>query len=364
MNAAIEFFFAEHVARFTQALTQFEEQIPADEVATSDEIVEQLTACINTMLGHCNRLQEQIKDDPQLLKQTQIRFREAIQPWFAKSWCMHRAFTKPRGYPGDYELLTAIYNRQPKTLGIGGYLDRYFLGTTLGQAVPARMRSAREFLLREISRREGKVTILNVACGACREYTEGFEPIADREIELTLVDNDPQALEFVQTHVADKIPGNIAVSYVRYNALRMTNARVNVERFNRNDIIYSVGLCDYIPDEYLIPMLKGWRESVAEGGVVYVAFKDMELYDTAEYQWLVDWYFFQRTADECLQLFAKAGFDVDRIDVTRSETAVIVNYAAHTASPSFIRIDAAEEVIPQRIIDAPVAAQPQLTAKQ
>jgi len=356
MNA-VEVFFAEHVARFTQALARFDEQFPADAVATSDEVVQQLTDCINEVLSQCNKLEAQLKDDAELLKQTQVRFREAIRPWFEKSWCMQRAFTKPRGYPGDYELLTAIYNRQPKSLGLGAYLDRYFLGTTLGQAVPARMRSAREFLLQEIGRRDGKVTILNVACGACREYTEGFESAADREIELTLVDNDPLALEFVQTNVADQFPANIAVNYIRYNALRMTNSRVNVERFNRNDIIYSVGLCDYIPDEYLIPMLKGWRESVAEGGVVYVAFKDMELYDTAEYQWLVDWYFFQRTAGECLQLFAKAGFDIDRIDVTRSETPVIVNYAAHVGPPSFIRIDSAEAVLQPRSADLPTTAE-------
>jgi len=353
MSSAVEIFFTEHVARFTRALAKLDEQIPADAVATSDEIVQQLTDCINEMLGHCNRLEAEIKHEPQLLKQTQAKFRETIWPWFEKSWCMQRAFTKPRGYPGDYELLTAIYNRQPKSLGLGGYLDRYFLATTLGQAVPARMRSAREFLLQEIGRREGKVTILNVACGACREYTEGFEGVADREIELTLVDNDPQALEFVQTNVADQIPRNISVKYVRYNALRMTNSRVNVERFNRNDIIYSVGLCDYIPDEYLIPMLQGWRESVAEGGVVYVAFKDKALYDTAEYQWLVDWYFFQRSADECLELFVKAGFEADQIEVTRSETPVIVNYAARVPASTIRRIDGAENIPHPRSAELP-----------
>jgi extracellular factor (EF) 3-hydroxypalmitic acid methyl ester biosynthesis protein len=202
------------------------------------------------------------------------------------------------------------------------------------------------------------VTILNVACGACRELTTGFEAVADREIELTLVDNDPLALEFVQNNVAGQVPGNIDIHYVRYNALRMTNARVNVERFNRNDIIYSVGLCDYIPDDYLVPILKGWRESVAEGGVVYVAFKDMALYNTAEYQWLVDWYFFQRTADECFELFVKAGFDPRQIEITRSETAVIVNYAARTAAPSFIRIDEPAELLqPQHVEVAPLQAE-------
>src|SRR5690606_19762114 len=134
--------------------------------------------------------------------------------------------------------------------------------------------------------------IMNVACGAAREFTAGFEAVADREIDVTLIDNDTQALEFVQTKVAASIPANISINYVRYNALRMTKATANVERFGRPDIIYSVGLCDYIPDEYLVPMLRGWRETLSPGGVVYVAFKDKHLYEAAEYQWMVDWYFF------------------------------------------------------------------------
>jgi extracellular factor (EF) 3-hydroxypalmitic acid methyl ester biosynthesis protein len=341
MRSDLDAFFSEHVTRFTTALAALDQRIPADAAPECEELVAELTGHINEMLEHCSALEGELKSDAKLLKETQQRFREAIAPWFSKSWCMQRALTKPRGYPGDYELLTAIYNRQPKSLGLGGYLDRYFLETTLGQAVPARMRSAREFLLSEIALRPGKVTILNVACGACRELTTGFEAVADREIELTLVDNDPLALEFVQN-----------------NVLRMTNARVNVERFNRNDIIYSVGLCDYIPDDYLVPILKGWRESVAEGGVVYVAFKDMALYNTAEYQWLVDWYFFQRTADECFELFVKAGFDPRQIEITRSETAVIVNYAARTAAPSFIRIDEPAELLqPQHVEVAPLQAE-------
>ena len=350
MESSINAFFSDDVARFVSELQQFEQRTADDVEASSDNTVTELTHCINTMLSCCTRLERVLVEAPGLLKEVQIRFREAIAPWFSKSWCMQRAFTKPRGYPGDYELLTAIYDRLPKSVGLGAYLDRYFLNTTLGQAVPARMRSARQFLVTEIDRREGDVSILNVACGACREYTEGFEPVADRKIELTLVDNDPLALEFVQTHVADQFPTNIAVNYIRYNALRMTNARVNTERFGRNDIIYSVGLCDYIPDEYLIPMLKGWRESLAEGGVVYVAFKDMQLYDTAEYQWLVDWYFYQRTEAECRNLFAAAGYDMTHMDVTRSDMAVIINYIGRTVAPAYIRIDdAAELVQPQHI---------------
>ena len=96
----------------------------------------------------------------------------------------------------------------------------------------------------------------------------------------------------------------------------MTSAANNIRRFGRSDIVYSVGLCDYIPDEFLIPLLQGWRESVADGGVVYVAFKDTLLYDKTEYQWLTDWYFFQRTEEECRRLFEQAGYEMSAMEMT------------------------------------------------
>jgi extracellular factor (EF) 3-hydroxypalmitic acid methyl ester biosynthesis protein len=163
-------------------------------------------------------------------------------------------------------------------------------------------------------------------------------------IRLTCVDNDVEALQFVQRNVMPAMPHHMQVNFVRYNALRMTSAKANVERFGKNDIIYSVGLCDYIPDDYLIPMLRGWRESLAEGGVVYVAFKDCELYDKTEYQWLTDWYFYQRTTADCRRLFQQAGYDMEQLVESRTEMDVIINFIgrASQARSSSLRTDEAE----------------------
>jgi hypothetical protein len=287
--------------------------------------------------------------DPQVLKDAQICYREAIWPWFGQSWFMNHALSKPRGYPGDYQMLTAIYDGETRSRGLGGYLDRYFMNTQLGKAVKARLALARKFLLEELDRRHGDVAVLNVACGPCREYLGGI-PARDGNTTITLVDNDPLALDYVQANVAPQLGGNAKMNFVRYNALRMTSAAVNVERFGRSDVIYSVGLCDYIPDKYLIPLLQGWRESLHEGGVVYVAFKDATRYTTPEYQWLVDWFFLQRTADDCRQLFQQAGYDLDELDSVRDESGIIINYIARSKVPAFVRLDAPEAVpAPQRV---------------
>lgn len=352
MQSLIERFFSNHVAGFRRDLARFERRLDADETPFNDQALAELARCITDSLDVCAQLERQLADEPELLKGVQARYREAIWQWFGKSWFIQRSFTKPRGYPGDYELLNSIYDRAPKAQGLGGYLDRYILDSTLGRAVVARLRAARQFLTKEVAARGGNARILNVACGPGREYIDGFLEAEANDVEITCIDNDTAALDFVQTNVAPQMSPQISINFQRYNALRMVSGKTNVERFGRSDIIYSVGLCDYIPDDYLVPMLRGWRESLAEGGVVYVAFKDMELYDKAVYQWLMDWYFYQRTYEDCRRLFVEAGYDMDQMEVTRSDMAVIVNFIGRTKAGTMVRFDGAQTITGAHLVEA------------
>jgi hypothetical protein len=344
MDNRIHDFFTHSVSRFTARLANLADGIAPEALPTEEGLVTELTEQIHESLADCASLEKEIGDEGDLLKTVQRQYREAIWPWFGQSWFMCRALEKPRGYPGDYELLTAIYDGQAKSRGLGGYFDRYFLNTTLAKAVVSRLHSVRVFLLDELGQRSGDVHVLNVASGACREYALDFRPTNHRHVAVTCVDNDPAALEFVRGCVAPQLPEHVNLSFVRYNALRMVSPEQNVKRFGRPDILYSVGLCDYIPDKYLIPMLRAWRESVSGDGVVYVAFKDARLYEKAVYQWLVDWYFFQRTEEECRQLFVRAGYDPASLDETRDETGVIINFVGRVPAAAPIRLDGFEQM--------------------
>ena len=80
-----------------------------------------------------------------------------------------------------------------------------------------------------------------------------------------------------------------------------------------------------------------------------MAFKDMLLYDKTEYQWLMDWYFFQRREEDFLRLFADAGYDVGQIEISRDAIGVIINFLYREKTPSVVRIDKSEQpAIPQQ----------------
>lgn len=286
---------------------------------------------------------EEACDDPDSLHSAQQRFRLATEPWFRHSWIANRARTKPSGFPGDYDMLLKLYAMETPARGLGAYLDLCIQDLPLARAVRARLAAARQFLLQEIEARATDVRILDIASGPCQEYLNWPDAAGGRQVEIVAMDSDPQALEYVATNVCPQLGPNTKLQPERYNALRTRSANATVRKFGKFDIIYSVGLCDYLPDEHLIGLLAAWRETLNEGGALYVAFKDTNFYDKTPYQWHLDWHFFQRTPADVMFLYEQAGFDVAGLETTRDETGIIVNFLARPdAQPQ--RADAAHKL--------------------
>ena len=341
VHAPLRQFFSQDVEEFKKALAAIEAQADPDDDPESDDLLEKLTAAIHHSREACKAVECELTSEE--LKRAQERFRQEIAPWFDQSWFMQRAKLKPRGYPGDFETLTGIYEQLPKSKGFGRYLDRYFLKSDLARAVRGRLDGIQTFLIRETLHRAKRVSILDVASGPGREYAVGFLS-AKPGIALKCVDTDDQALEYLRTHIDPNLQDSVELSCFRYNALKMSSAKANLATFGECDIIYSVGLCDYIPDRYLLRILEGWRESVSPDGIVYVAFKDSTQYVAAEYQWHVDWFFYERTEADCRELFARAGYDADRLQMFRDETGIIMNFVARQPALRRHRLDEAHSL--------------------
>lgn len=358
MKAEVEAFFAEDVAVFTREIAELDARLGPDAEPREDERYGELCAMISRSVEACRRLESSIRADRRLLADVQERFRREISPWMDRSWVGHRCKVKPRGYPGDHEMLTALYRRVPKSKGLGGYVDIYWFNALLTRAIWARWHAAKAFLLEEVGHRRGDVHVLNVACGPCREYVDGFPHPNDCHLRITCIDNDPEALAYVESNVAT---GNGApdIRCVRYNALRMTSAKANVKQFGRADVIYSIGLCDYLPDKQLVRLIQGLSESLTDDGVLFVALKDCRRYDKTECQWLLDWYFFQRTEEDCRELYRQAGLDPDHLEMTRDATGVIMNFVSRAKGEAPLRADLPHE---RRERPAKRAVEPALTA--
>lgn len=302
------------IKQFTQDLGAIETNLLGGE-KTEAECLSALSAAIERSVagikGQCPSSTEP--------KESQREFQAAIDPWFSQSWFMHRSRSKPRGFPGDYLILDGIYELEPKSEGFGRILDRYFLQTALARAVFQRKETVRERISFLLSNSKNRLRVLDLACGPCREIIE--LPCALRgRLEFVGVDLDEEALSFAAQHLgADaQLPHP---SFLKRNLLRYTKESSVRSDFGDFDLIYSVGLFDYLSDEVLKKLIPSLASALSAEGLMILAFKDAEHYDATEYQWHVDWHFYQRTAEESRKLVAETGCPI--VGEYRDATGII-----------------------------------------
>jgi trans-aconitate methyltransferase len=118
------------------------------------------------------------------------------------------------------------------------------------------------------------------------------------------------------------------VSFVTYNALRLFDLDIAKAEFGRQDVIYSVGYFDYLPDDFLIKMLRSLYTLLNPGGTLIAAFKDADHYRSQEYHWMLDWDgFLQRKTPDFERLLAEAGIPKSAMAETRDKTGIIAFYS-------------------------------------
>ena len=342
----VEEFFSRDVKSFTRQLAELDAIVdPAAEPVQGDSIHCRLLSAFEESQAACASFEADNADDPQVIKDVQAGFREETAHWFNRSWIAHRSRTKPSGFAGDYEMLIKLYDEATPARGLGGYLDLCILDLPLARAVRARMKAAREFLIREMSGRRGDIRVLDIACGPCREYLDWPQNATSGRVEIVAMDNDPKALDYVNSHVTCQLPETVDLQATRYNALRTRSAETTTRKFGKFDIIYSVGLFDYLPDDLLVDILSALPKTLQDGGVVYIGFKDTERYDKTPYQWHLDWFFFQRTKEDCLRLYERAGIRAETVETTRDDTGIIMNFVSRRPTPGILRTDMPESIL-------------------
>ncbi len=289
----------------------------------SPELFARLKVAEAEMAEICKKLETELGDDPGAVEEAKKRFRQEITPWYSQSFLMKRATEKPRGYPGDFEILEGIYNNQPRSSGMGSYLDRLFLDDHLAEAVRKRKDLIREMLRAEVNGASGKIRVMNIASGSCREWYELFPTIDGCRLTLTCIDFDQLALDYSRSRLDDR-KDDAEIRYVKDNAIKLAVRKGNIDLYGRQDIVYSFGLYDYLNNKALKRLLQAQYELLNENGKMILTFKDRTKYDKTKYGWFCDWYFEQRSEKEVFDILKEIGFDARHISTNWEVTGTIV----------------------------------------
>lgn len=277
-----------------------------NELITHEDAFSRLFQINNRILKQGDEL-ETFLQDKVLVRKIKRIFRQLCSPWVYRSEIVRYAYEKPRGYPGDYKLLEIIYDKKISSSNIGYCYDNYFLENLYAAAVRNRKDKMKEILSKSFKNtRKDNLSILNLACGSARELKnifvdEGFEP--GFNIVVSLVDRDKEALEFSQ-EILESSSKKISFRFFNHNILDYCKEREKYYSIlGQHDIIYSIGLADYLPERILKQLILFCFNLLRPKGILVIAHKDSKQYKPLAPDWWCDWSFYHRSEEDVVNMF-------------------------------------------------------------
>jgi extracellular factor (EF) 3-hydroxypalmitic acid methyl ester biosynthesis protein len=293
--------------------------------ADAGKIMEDIRSLNEKMLSACAEFEEAVAHDEDILKDQRQVFQKKTDRILSGSYLMRHARTWPQGGQGDYKMLENVYKNSPLSSGLGYYLDLYGFSLPLAEAVRCRIKKLEEIVRQEIRLRKA-ASVLNIGCGSCRELMGLAPDIAAYGAKVTCIDMDGDALAFAMERLSFT-GAEESIDFRKYNATRMFDDELNMAAFGMMDIIYSAGLFDYLPSEFLSKLLGALYRMLNYGGTLVAPFKDATRYRHQFFHWLVNWDGFrQRTETEFRSILADAGIPVSAVREERDETGIIIFY--------------------------------------
>lgn len=235
--------------------------------------------------------------------------------WLCRGWLQNQARTKPRGYAGDYLLLSRIYRGELCDDPLGRLFDRYFLAQAAPQAVANRMSMMADWIVAavrdravrsDVGRHPLRLAVVGSAfglevAGALRRLNE-----AERAtVQVTLLDLDPAAVEFAREQLRSLLRPHQLVTHST-NLFRLPERKTTAAMLGNADWVFCPGLFDYLPDADAVAMLHTLYGQLAPSGRLTI-FQFAPHNPTRAYmEWIANWYLIYRDAHELRRLVEQA----------------------------------------------------------
>jgi hypothetical protein len=230
----------------------------------------------------------------------------------------HHARFKPRGYAGDYQMLDWINMNYCCDHPLGRAFDRFFQRQAAPQAVRNRAhQTAASLAAHCLGAGDAEYQIVSVGSGPSADIYEALAGLPEKrreQVRVTLLDLDPEALEFAQRHLAPLLRPS-AVGCIRENLFRLPQNRRADDLFGKPDFLICSGLFDYLADDAAVAMLRLFWDLLAKNGLLLVWNFAPHNPTRAYMEWMGNWYLTYRTGEDLLRLADAANIPRDSFAV-------------------------------------------------
>jgi extracellular factor (EF) 3-hydroxypalmitic acid methyl ester biosynthesis protein len=231
--------------------------------------------------------------------------RRELHPLTLCSPFVHRTFTKPLGYAGDFEMVNMMLGESAVSVGntYARVIHSFHLQSAAAEAHRNRIEILQDRLRREAERvvlEDRPFSVLNIACGPAVEFKRfvASSALADFTV-FHAIDFSTEALEYARTAIEETIASHDRKTVVEFEQksidelLRETDGQTH-EPAPQYDFVYCAGLFDYFTDPVCRRLIRLFFQWVKPGGLATVTNVHPDNPNRPTMEYLLEWYLVYR----------------------------------------------------------------------
>ncbi len=298
-----------------KALSEAKQQYIDDGVLTEQDVLAELEPALlhewRQLWLAGNAQVEGIMNDPDKLVAYKTYTESVLTPEFMGAPIWDRSYHKPLGYPGDFVIMDYLYSMKREGKDLYAKLLHY-LGIEMGEFIRTRMEMMRGFIADFISEKSTDahkkiIAVSTIGCGSAVELRTYLQAAAlSHKVELTLLDQDERAMREAYDHAYTQSlrhGGNVSLKCFNTSFMELMQAGKLFKTFPQQDMIYSLGIMDYMAQKRAKQMVEGLYEHLAPGGLLVVGnINNTEGYPLWPLEFIFDWNLVYRSKQDMLDL--------------------------------------------------------------
>lgn len=266
-------------------------------------------ACEARLLQHWRSLwrlgNDLVKDivlDRDVLEATKAFTEVVVTPEMRLGAIWDRSCAKPLGYPGDYEVMNNVYDWERCGSTVYQML-MHRIGLDVAECIKTRMEVVRGYIGKVVQEKglARAARVMSLGSGPAREvelFLAGAV-LKTRRVEFILIDQEQAALSYAvektYPHVLNT-KGLARIQCLNVSFTDILRGGGTMAALPPQDLIYSVGLLDYLADRRAMALVGRLYEMLAPGGLLIIGnMNETALSNLWPMEFIADWNLYYRS---------------------------------------------------------------------
>ncbi|MDE2184110.1 MAG: class I SAM-dependent methyltransferase [Alphaproteobacteria bacterium] len=289
-------------------------------------------ACVDLLIEHWrslwltgNDIVRTVMDDHDRREATKEFTELVLTPEMRRGAIWDRSYAKPLGYPGDFEIMNQVYDWN-RVGGRAYEMLVHRIGLEVAECIKTRMEVVLGHVaaVAERDQNDRPARILSLGSGPAREVELYLTSSAaeNGRADFTLIDQERRALRYAHEKTYPSIirlGGRHSVRALNISFTDVLRGISAMSSLPEQDLIYSVGLLDYLTDRRAAGLAKRLYDMLAPGGMLIIGnMNETPLSNLWPMEFITDWTLYYR--DEATMLAWADGLQAARSWTTTDPT--------------------------------------------